>query len=920
MSELGIAPNTTVGRRIDDLTRALDTLTIEDDAREVIKSHLRELKRETARPLKIKDLIVFDPAKQKLRGWLTAADNFVYNQRLDGEENKVRVIGSYLRELAWDWFEPILNEANNTPRTEWEDRTRRIMGNYREFKKALGKVFGQIDERRTAAEKLARLRQTASVTLYITEFQTITSSLDWDDEALEDKFLEGLKQEIRQALIYYSEEPKDLDELFERTQRIDHELKKNREASHFQRRPFTGAGRGSYVRGPFVKKDGEGDVVMKGAKVDMEKAKRERLCFHCGKPGHQAKFCRARKREAGKNERTIRMLRTGIIEEDVSELLGNLDDKDLTSQLSNSMTTSDEEDSKPDELEGPTNDYEISETLERRIQDWRKDARSAVAVTKRRGNMRYTRGGRTPLLRKERPRYTGEWPYEHNSRPLAMTKGVAQEVGKVQAYPSTTNKVEKSLQEEEELRCHEDTKGLGSSGKYDFEELLETRAMPWKERVGYFDDKPINKIKEAKWEAEICNCYSFKVCWAFTGETWSEHLEGCIECEEWEERECLVPGHDQVSKRLLLNDLSTRRHVTELTLEKKGHGNCCIDGICLHEFITHAHRKVPWWACFGDSCEIHMAQKTKSQQLPQIPYVAIMNAQKCPCLRRGCRCNYDNKHPYHDALLSSPTNTNIIEALNETIERLEKHRKEGEELVHGLKCEVYRIRQTKTRTGKQMSTKVKVGKETITAIIDSGADINYANKDWCDERKIPYKMAGWGWVKSYKGEKTRTKILEANIKLKVQGKFSRTRFTILEETGEDQLVLGDPWLTEQNPDIDWKKRTLRFRRRPEESKEKRAPYLRVVDSRTFEHMESPWIDYSEESHAAMKTKKEVKKLEKIHEEENEHTAELDGQKDVKELEAKEKEHSKEYLAELEEIRKKLPDEIKEFASIFCSED
>ena len=31
-----------------------------------------------------------------------------------------------------------------------------------------------------------------------------------------------------------------------------------------------------------------------------------------------------------------------------------------------------------------------------------------------------------------------------------------------------------------------------------------------------------------------------------------------------------------------------------------------------------------------------------------------------------------------------------------------------------------------------MTTKVKVGKETITAIVDSGADINYVNKKWCD--------------------------------------------------------------------------------------------------------------------------------------------------------------------------------------------
>jgi zinc knuckle protein len=117
-----------------------------------------------------------------------------------------------------------------------------------------------------------------------------------------------------------------LDDLFERTQRIDRELKKNREATHFQRRPFAGTGRGFYGRGPVVKKDGEGDVVMKGAKVDIEKAKRERLCFHCGKPGHQAKFCRARKREAGKNGPTIRMLRTGITNESMLDSSGSIDE------------------------------------------------------------------------------------------------------------------------------------------------------------------------------------------------------------------------------------------------------------------------------------------------------------------------------------------------------------------------------------------------------------------------------------------------------------------------------------------------------------------------------------------------------------------------------------------------------------------
>jgi Retrotransposon gag protein len=52
----------------------------------------------------------------------------------------------------------------------------------------MAQVFGDVDERKTAAKQMQRLRQTRSVTEYITEFQMIASNLDWDEEALEDKF------------------------------------------------------------------------------------------------------------------------------------------------------------------------------------------------------------------------------------------------------------------------------------------------------------------------------------------------------------------------------------------------------------------------------------------------------------------------------------------------------------------------------------------------------------------------------------------------------------------------------------------------------------------------------------------------------------------------------------------------------------
>ena len=146
---------------------------------------------------------------------------------------------------------------------------------------------------------------------------------------------------------------------------------------------------------------------------------------------------------------------------------------------------------------------------------------------------------------------------------------------------------------------------------------------------------------------------------------------------------------------------------------------------------------------------------------------------------------------------------------------------------------------------------------------------------------------------------------------------------MLEETGEDLLVLGDPWLAEHNPDIDWKKRTLKFRKRPETQEGTRAPCLRVVDSRAFEHAEAPWIKYDKDTF----TVKNKEKLETIHEEdENEPTEdtrvnELAGTKEIKELEANSIQgHSKAYVEELRKIQKELPEEIKDFADIFCSED
>ena len=212
-----IITNTNVlNTKVDELAATLEGLTLNDDIKDHINQQLagilRQVDDEKRKPkMKVEDLDPYDGETGKLRSWLTA----------EGDDAKIRFVGGHLKGKAWDWFEPILRERDMLPRSEWSDRAIRILGSFKEMKKALNQVFGETDERKMSAERLQKLYQVRSVTEYITDFQTITSNLDWDDEALEDKFLQGLKPHVKEALIYFPNEPANLDELFERAQRID---------------------------------------------------------------------------------------------------------------------------------------------------------------------------------------------------------------------------------------------------------------------------------------------------------------------------------------------------------------------------------------------------------------------------------------------------------------------------------------------------------------------------------------------------------------------------------------------------------------------------------------------------------------------------------------------------------------------------
>ncbi|QRV95931.1 Retrotransposon gag protein [Ceratobasidium sp. AG-Ba] len=66
-----------------------------------------------------------------------------------------------------------------------------------EFKKR----FGEIDRATKALKKLKTLKQKSSVQDYVTEFQSLAAYVNYDDLALRDMFYEGLKDEIKMAML-----------------------------------------------------------------------------------------------------------------------------------------------------------------------------------------------------------------------------------------------------------------------------------------------------------------------------------------------------------------------------------------------------------------------------------------------------------------------------------------------------------------------------------------------------------------------------------------------------------------------------------------------------------------------------------------------------------------------------------------------
>ena len=262
--------------------------------------------------LRVKLPDTYNGSRGELENFLLQAELYHHfnNDKFPYTSSQSLWASSYLRGEAGRWMEPFLRdyfEKGSFKNCMYA--TREILGSWKGFKKEIRRMFGDIDEKKTAETKLYGLRQTSSVTAYSTEFQKYGNKTGWDSTALLSHYTRGLKGHVREELARIEPQPQNMIDMIALTVRIDNRMyefqKESRSLGQHRhgKKYVKNEGRKRYRPNENQWSDPmELDGAEKRTRGHSEKGKRREkgLCYTCGKPGHMARECSQEKKQGGK--------------------------------------------------------------------------------------------------------------------------------------------------------------------------------------------------------------------------------------------------------------------------------------------------------------------------------------------------------------------------------------------------------------------------------------------------------------------------------------------------------------------------------------------------------------------------------------------------------------------------------------------
>ncbi len=151
------------------------------------------------KPLKINTPEPFDGNRGKLRAFFSQIELFFgFNvDRFPTDKHKVLFASTYLRGLAFEWFNSFLTDFLNNEPDKRDNNTIEVTQNYSNFKNKLRQVFGNFDEKHLAERRMQSLRQTGPATDYVSKFQQLAAQTQWGAVPLVAQFYKRLKDKVK---------------------------------------------------------------------------------------------------------------------------------------------------------------------------------------------------------------------------------------------------------------------------------------------------------------------------------------------------------------------------------------------------------------------------------------------------------------------------------------------------------------------------------------------------------------------------------------------------------------------------------------------------------------------------------------------------------------------------------------------------
>jgi len=131
------------------------------------------------------------------------------------EQQKVLYAASYLKGTAYSWMKPLVQEYAKGLIVPVE------FTSFQQYSESLTRMYGDPDIVKSITREMNALGQTSSVSAYASEFRRLQAYIAWNDQALFDRFYNGLRDNVKDGLVHENPRPVLLETLMAAALRID---------------------------------------------------------------------------------------------------------------------------------------------------------------------------------------------------------------------------------------------------------------------------------------------------------------------------------------------------------------------------------------------------------------------------------------------------------------------------------------------------------------------------------------------------------------------------------------------------------------------------------------------------------------------------------------------------------------------------